>query len=85
MPKCNLQSAEVEASNSLGVDAVLVNPEAQAHVGIEQQVSDSTTANVGVLIGVPILELNECNTSKQVDLQLSNSVRGTRRNSDEHL
>jgi hypothetical protein len=80
-----LTSSEVEASSTLSVNAVLVNPETQRHVGIEQQVSDSTTRHIGVLVAVQVLELNEHYARDQVDLKLSDSVRGTRRNSDEHV
>jgi len=80
-----LTSSEVEASSTLSVNAVLVNPEPKRHVGIEQQVSDSTTRHIGVLVAVQVLELNEHYARDQVDLKLSDSVRGTRRNSDEHV
>jgi hypothetical protein len=79
------QSSEAKAGSTLSVNAVLVDPEPKRHVGIEQQVSDSTTRHIGVLVAVQVLELNEHNARDQVDLKLSDSVRGTRRNSDEHL
>jgi len=70
---------------TLGVDQVLVNPEPKRHVGIEQQVSDSTTRHIGVLVCITVRELYECNCVERINLQLSDSVRGTRRNSDEHV
>ena len=78
-------SGKLEIRSTLGVNAVVVNPEPKRHVGIEQQVSNSPTANVGVLISVPIGELNKHNAKDRRDLQHSYSVRGTRSNRDEHV
>jgi hypothetical protein len=80
-----LASDERQASNTLGVDAVLVNPETKAHVRIHEQVSDSTTANVSVLVAVAVVELNKCNAKDRRDLQVSNGVRGTTSDVEEHV
>ena len=78
-------SDESQASNTLGVDAVLVNPETKAHVRIHEQVSDSTTANVSVFVSIAVGKLNQCNAKDRRDLQVSNSVRGTTSDVEEHV
>ena len=70
--------------STLRTDAVLVNPETKAHVRDEQQVSDSTAANVGVLVSMTGGKLNENNTENRRDLKHGNSVRGARCNVEEH-
>jgi hypothetical protein len=80
-----LASDQGQAGSPLRADAVLVNPETKAHVRIHEQVSDSTTANVSVLVAVAVVELNKCNTKDRRDLQVSNSVRGTTSDVEEHV
>ncbi len=80
-----LASSEAQASSTLGSNTVLVNPEPKAHVRVEHQVSDSTAANVGVFVAVAVAELNKHNAKDRRDLQVSNSVRGTRLNVEEHV
>ena len=70
----------MKVRSTLSVNAVLVNPEPKRHVGIEQQVHDSPAANVGVLILVAVLECNVGNTVERVNLQIRDSIRGTRSN-----
>ena len=79
-----LASDEGQASSPLRADAVLVNPEPKAHVRVEHQVSDSTTADVSILVAVAVGKLNQCNAKDRRDLQVSNSVRGTRLDVEEH-
>ena len=76
---------EVKALSTLRTDAVLVDPETKAHVAVEQQVSDSTARDVGVLISVTAGELDQHNAKCRADEQLSDGVRGTRSNVDEHV
>ena len=71
--------------STLRTNAVVVNPEAEAHVRVEQQVSDSTTANVGVLVSMTRCKLNKHNAKDRRDLQECNSVRGTRLDTEEHV
>ena len=80
-----LASSEAQASSTLGSNAVLVDPETQAHVRVEQQVSDSTTANVGVLVAVAIGELNQDHAKNRRDLQSSDGIRGTTSDVEEHV
>ena len=70
--------------STLRTDAVLVNPETKAHVRVEQQVGDSTAANVGVLVSMTRGELHEHNAKHRADLKASNSVRGARLDVEEH-
>ena len=74
MPKCNLQLGKRQAGNSLGVDAVLVNPEPKRHVGIQEEVDDSTTRYLGVLVSISVLELNECNAINRINLKLNDKI-----------
>ena len=80
-----LASSEAQASSTLGSNAVLVNPETKAHVRIEQQVSDSTAANVSVLVAVAVAELNKHNTKDRRDLQCRDGIRGTTSDVEEHV
>ena len=79
-----LASSEAQASSTLGVDAVLVNPETQAHVRVEHEVSDSTTANASVLVAVAVGKLNQDHAKNRRDLQSSDCIRGTRLDVEEH-
>ena len=79
-----LASSEAQAGSPLRADAVLVNPEPKAHVRVEHEVSDSTTANASVFVAVAVGKLNEDNAKNRRDLKASNSVRGTRLDVEEH-
>ncbi len=76
---------QTQRLSTLRTDAVLVDPEPKAHVRVEQQVADSTAANVGVLVSVAVGELDEHNTKHRADDELSHSVRGAGGDSDEHV
>jgi len=80
-----LASSEAQASSTLGSNAVLIDPEPKAHVRVEQQVSDSTAANVGVLVAVAVGKLNQDNAKNRRDHEASNSVRGTTSDREEHV
>ena len=84
MPSVYPTSDESQASSTLRSDAVLVDPETKAHVRIEHQVSDSTAANVGVLVSMTGGKLYENHTEDRRNLQHGNSVRGARSNVEEH-
>ena len=77
-------SDEGEAGSPLRADAVLVNPETQAHIRVEHQVSDSTTADVSILVAVAVGKLNEDNAEDRRNLQSSDGIRGTRLDVEEH-
>jgi len=97
MPKCNYQlskakrlangrhEARVNDLSTLGVNQVLVNPEAKAHVRVEHEIDDGTTRDVGVLVSVAIGEFAEHNTVERINEQLLNSSRGANWKSDEHV
>ena len=97
MPKCNYQlskakrladrrhEARVDDLSTLGVNQVLVNPEAKAHVRVEHEVDDGTTRDVGVLISKAIGEFAEHNTVDRINEQLLNSSRSANWKSDEHV
>ena len=70
---------------TLRTDAVLVDPETQAHVRVEHEVSDSTTANASVLVAVAVGKLNQGNAKNRRDLQSSDCIRGTRLDVEEHV
>ena len=55
--------------------AIVVNPEAKRHIRIAHQVNDSTTANVGVLIGQTVAILNKHNAKDRRNLHGVDSVR----------
>ena len=55
--------------------AVVVNPETQRHVRIAHQVKDSTTRDVGILVGVTVAILNKHNAKDRRDLHGVDSVR----------
>ena len=57
--------------------AIVVNPETQRHVRISHQVKDSTTRDVGVLVGVTVAILNKCNAKDRRNLHGVDSVRRT--------
>jgi hypothetical protein len=80
-----LASDQGQAGSPLRADAVLVNPETQAHVRVEHEVSDSTTADASVFVSIAVGKLNEDNAENRRDLQVSNSVRGTRLDTEEHV
>ena len=90
-PQCNLHQSSVtrhsdegQAGSPLRANAVLVNPEPKAHVRVEHQVSDSTTANASVFVSIAVGKLNEDNAEDRRNLKASNSVRGTRLDVEEH-
>ena len=62
--------------STLSTNAVSVDPEAQAHVGLSDQVSDSTTANVGVSVSILVSEHHASSTTNRVDDDRLNSRRG---------
>ena len=64
--------------------AIVVNPETQRHVRIAHQVNDSTTANVGVLIGQTVAILNKCNAKDRRDSDVVDSV-GLTEEVEEHV
>lgn len=68
----------------MAVNAVGVNPEPKAHVIVDHQVHDSPTANVGVAVGIPILELNHHLTSDRINRQPTHSIRSARIDVEEH-
>ena len=79
-----LASDQGQAGSPLRADAVLVNPETQAHVRVEHQVSDSATADASIFVTVAVGKLNEDNAEDRRNLKASNSVRGTRLDVEEH-
>ena len=66
-------------------DAVLINPEPKAHVGISHEVEDSTTADVLVKIHVTIAKGHSGCALEQVDVDIIASVRGTECSEGEHV
>ena len=70
--------------NALVLFAVVVNPEAKRHVRIAHQVKDSTTRDVGVLVAQTVGKLNKRNTKNRRHLNVSDSVRGTVEDAEEH-
>ena len=57
--------------------AVVVNPETKRHVRISHQVKDSTTRDVGVLVGQTVAILNKHNAKDRRNSDVVDSVRRT--------
>ena len=82
MVSCYSSKVEFETISTLSTDTVLINPEAKRHVRIYNEIGDSTTANIGVVISVTVLELNKYITTNKVDNQLTNCFGCAARNGD---
>ena len=77
--------ARVDDLGTLGVNQVLVNPEAKAHVRVEHEVDDCTTRDIAVLVCIAIGELAEHNAIERINEDLLDGSRGAVRQSDEHV
>jgi len=55
------------------IHQVLVNPEPKTHVGLCNQVEDSTTANVDVAVCIPILEVDTSSATNGINKQATDS------------
>ncbi len=64
---------------------VVVNPEAKAHVWVEQQVGNSTTRYVSVLVDVAFGVSHLNNSTQWIYDHALDAVRCTARNVDEHV
>ena len=64
---------------------VVIDPEPEAHVWIEQQVGNGTARYVSVLVDVAFAVRNLNNSTQWVDDHALNAVRCTARNVDEHV
>ena len=69
---------------TLSVDAIVVNPEAQAHVWVEHQVSDSPTWHILVCVCCAVVEDNNSCALEWRHIHTLASVRGTGLNA-EHM
>ena len=75
---------EVFTNYTLGSDAVSVNPETKRDVRLHHEVSDSTTADVGVLVAVTVAILNKHNAKDRRNGDVVDSVRGAE-SGEEHV
>ena len=64
------------------IHQVLVNPEPKAHVGLCNQIEDSTTANVDVAVCIPILEVDTSSATNGINKQATDSGRSAIGNVD---
>ena len=83
----SVQASDITDGACLAVERqqVVVNPEPEAHVWIEQQVQDCTTRYTSVFVDVTFAVRNLNNSTQRVDDHTLNAVRCTARNVDEHV
>ena len=74
-----------QASLAIEGQQVAVNPEAKAHVWVEQQVDDSPARYTSVFVDVTFAVRNLNNSTHWVYDHALNAVRCTARNVDEHV
>jgi len=57
------------------IHKVLVNPEPERHVGLRDQVKDSTTRHIDVAVCIPILEVDTSSAANRINKQTTNGRR----------